>query len=410
MTANVSYVWDPQGGTDTRSIKLRVTWNRDHRYFSIPSKTKMTREEFEQQRKKDVKEAIRIAEGAKHKALEICDELGNNFTFLEFKLRYNNIVKGRNLPLISSQHTVQNLFEEYIRAHALKPNTVIMYKGAIHHVQRMRPNALITDVTPNFISKMVEEMNAHELKRAGKNMSVNTIGMHLRGLKAMFQFAVNRGYIETNPVHGYKIPHAQRQKRALQEDEWNAFKAYTPQEGTNEEFAHDMAMLTFAMCGANMADILRLKNCNIHSDRIHIIRQKTEKVDTEIILPMNAEAMRIMTKYGSINPSAPNAYVLPFYKGAVTEELRNMRRDAVLKKVNAGLRSICTKIGIEPFTTYNMRHTFALMGTQNGNIEIATMSRLLGHTTVATTTIYLSGMTNKSLKKADDFITQMISR
>lgn len=116
MTANVSYVWDPQGGTDTRSIKLRVTWNRDHRYFSIPSKTKMTREEFEQQRKKDVKEAIRIAEGAKHKALEICDELGNNFTFLEFKLRYNNIVKGRNLPLISSQHTVQNLFEEFIRA------------------------------------------------------------------------------------------------------------------------------------------------------------------------------------------------------------------------------------------------------------------------------------------------------
>ena len=409
MIANVSYVWDPQGGTDTRSIKLRVTWNRDHRYFSIPSKTKMTKEEFEQQRKKDVKEAIRIAEGAKHKALEICDELGNNFTFLEFKLRYNNIVKGRNLPIASSQHTVQNLFEEFIHTRTLKPNTIIIYKAAIHHVLRVRPNALITDVTPTFITEMIKEMKADEFNRSGKEMSINTIGIHLRSLKAIFQLAVDRRYIDTNPVHGIKIPHAQRQRRALREDEWNAFKAYSPIEGTNEEFAYDMAMLTFAMCGANMADILRLKNCNIHSDRIHLIRQKTEKVDTEIILPMNAEAMRIMAKYGSINPETPNAYVLPFYRGAVTEELRNMRRDAVLKKVNAGLRSICNEIGIEPFTTYNMRHTFAIMGTQNGNIGLSTMSRLLGHTTTATTDIYLSGITTTSLNKTGDFITRMLA-
>ena len=58
------------------------------------------------------------------------------------------------------------------------------------------------------------------------------------------------------------------------------------------------------------------------------------------------------------------------------------------KRINKYLGEICTNIGIEPITTYWARHTVATK-LFNAGITAEVISKLLGHSSLKTTDLYL---------------------
>ena len=69
------------------------------------------------------------------------------------------------------------------------------------------------------------------------------------------------------------------------------------------------------------------------------------------------------------------------------------------EKVNLYLKEIAIVIGIKKNLTFHMaRHTFATTVTLSNGVPIETVSKLLGHTKVATTQIYARVLEEKLSK------------
>lgn len=407
--ASVKIVLDPQSSDPQRTLKLRIVFNRRTYLRAIDTKLKMTESEFENATKKEVKVALKKAQLAKTTAESICEELGENFTNQEFGYRYKKAIFGKEIRK-ESAHTLNKVFEMYCEEHTLSQNTLVNYTSAVKWVEKFRTNCLISEISPGFIGALRTYMQKQNHLHRGKDMSISSVNMYFRGLKAICKYAMDKEIIKSNPFTGQSLESGDRPKTALTKEEWDAFARYNPQAGTNEEFAHDMAILDFCLGGPNMTDILGFTNENIKAGSITYIRQKSKdrgkpQVVTVSLTPF---ALSILEKYGHIEKSTPNTYVLPYYMGTKSDKEKNFRRDGVLKKINGGIRSICNKIGISPFTTYNIRHTYAIYARDLGGLDEAQIQQILGHKNIATTQRYLKGITAPLMAAHTKFVDSMM--
>jgi len=405
--AQCKIVLDPKEPKPQKFIKLRVSFEREWRTFSIPSKEKFTKEDFEKGSTKRVKEVLNIAENAKYQAQRICEDLGGGFTFTEFKLRYQQLVFGKeyssgSLPLSD----LDAFFDAYVQKKSIKPSTQVSYKSAIAWIKRFDPNATIQSLTSTFIVALKEYIISTILRETGKEPSINTIGIYLRAIKALCKEAEKQNLLKEQPFVDIRITHAPRLKRAIPVEDWAKFTHYEPK-NAKLEFAHNFAILTFALCGANLTDILSLKNKNISNDGVCFVRQKTERVDTKICVPFLRVTRNIFKKYGSLSKKRPDDYIFPFYAN-LSEKQQNAKRNDILKKINEGIAIICKELSIEKFTTYNIRHTFAILARDNGEFSAEQLMMFLGHKNITTTQHYLKSISTPLVNKMTDWINNMI--
>lgn len=406
--AQVNLVWFPNK-KQTRilsSIKIRVTFQRQNRIYTTRSKQLLSKAEFENPRLKKTKEAFAIAEEDYKVACSICEQLGASFTFPQFKILYDQKVYGKHI--VSNKVSFDLLLEEYNREKQCKPNTIESYRTAINWIKKYNPELTIQDTTNEILRSFESYLKNQYRNKYDKDISSNTLGMYMRGLRALFNFAIEKGIITTNPTSKIKIIQTERSKRAVELNDWQKFRSYSPQTDLTH-FAYDFTMLSFAMCGANIADILSLKNRSIINEQIHFTRKKTERVDTNIGVPFTDDVKEILKKYGVINSKKPDAYILPFYRENMTEAQQASKRSDVIKRINKGIRIICREIDIEPFTTYNIRHTFAANAAEH-EISAEQLMLLLGHKNLKTTQTYLKSITNSLMLKTKDYISSMLNK
>ncbi len=393
-------------GKTLSKIKVRVVFNRKNRVYVTRASELLTKDEFEQNRLKKAREARAIAEKDLAVAKSICDELGKNFSFNQFKVLYDERVNGKMVQ--AEEVTFDTLIAAYSERRKCKPNTIDSYRTAANWILRYNPQLTVKDMTPEIVGKVCEYIKKQHKSKFNKEISPNTMGMYIRGLKALYNFAIEQGVVHGTPLQGIKTTHADRRKTALKSDDWDKFKSYSPSSPLTE-FAYDFARLSFALCGANFADILALKNRSIANGQVHFVRTKTERVDTNVCLPLIPEAITIFKKYGAINPKKPDAYILPYYSNAQTERQKDFKRKDFLKRVNKGLKLICEEIGIEKFTTYNIRHTFAIFALDK-HTPIEHIKLLLGHTSITTTQTYLKSVTSNLMENTYDFLSTMLKK
>ena len=403
--AQVLLVWSPSKGQEQSSIKLRVTYQRQPRVYATRSKELLTKEEFNNRKLKKTKEAFAGANVDLTIAREVCGKLGSDFTFAKFKILFDEQAKGKIVT--TNKVTFDELLSAYQQKKECKPNTLESYRCAINWIKSYNSQLTVPDITYEIIEGLVTYISKKYKEKWNKEISPNTIGMYLRGIKALLNYACEQGVIEQNPMKKIKIKHATRDKRALKGDDWARFLHYVPHSNVTI-FAHDFVRLSFAMCGANLVDILSLQNRSINDGQIHFTRTKTERVDTNVGIPLSNDVKNILQKYGVINANKPNAYILPYYTMGMSEQQKAHKRSDILKRINLGIKIICNDIGIEPFTTYRVRHTFAANAAEY-NIPAEQLMKLLGHKNLTTTQTYINSVTDKLMRKAEDYITAMLS-
>jgi integrase len=402
--AQVSFIWSPSKGRELSSIKLRVTYKRQPRVYATRSKELLTKEEFSNRKLKKTKEAFAMADADFTIANEVCEKLGSDFTFAKFKILFDEQAKGKIIT--TDKVTFDELLSAYQEKKQCKPNTLESYRCAINWIKMYNSQLAVSDITPEIIDGLVGYITKKYKRKFNKTISPNTLGMYLRGLKALFNYAQEQGIINENPMKKIKIKHAARSKRSLRDEDWKKFLSYKPQSDITM-FAHDFVRLSFSMCGANIVDILALQNRSIAGGQIHFTRTKTERVDTNVGIPLSGTTIEILQKYGVINSRKPNAYILPYYQG-MTEQQKAHKRSDILKRINLGIKIICRDIGIEPFTTYRVRHTFAAHAIEH-DIHAEQLMLLLGHKNLTTTQTYINSITDKLMNKAEDYITSMLT-
>lgn len=405
--ATVKLVLKTTKNNTPQLLQLRVTYQRQPRYFAVPCDIKITAEQFSNDRLKVTKDVKMIAQPAVDAANDIVGRLGMDFTFDEFRRQYNARVFGEK-----QDHTLFSAVAmDYFNSQPLTGKTRKLYGTAINWVVKYRDTKII-NVTPDYVEGLITYIRESHSAEFGTDLSENTLRIYMRTYRAVYNFAIEKEIVNNrNPfshIKGQPLGSVRREKGALTTKELRAFLDY-PATSSAEKLGQDFFRLSLLLCGINLGDLLRLRNRNIDDGtEIHFVRQKTKKTGLVTTLPLTNLARDLLDSYGCVNPDRPDDYILPCLAGATSETMADNRIHAFIRKVNKGIASICARLGLRKITTYTARHTYASFAQSNG-MTAEMIQKFLGHTSSRTTEVYLGSLTD-SVKEMNRKILETIEK
>ena len=262
-------------------------------------------------------------------------------------------------------------FLSHVRVH-VKPSTAKRYVQIIKHLSDFLdiledPPIKLSQVTPPIIEQ-------YKLHRLGF-VKPQTVNYELTCLHHFFRYAVEMKYIQSNPTQEIKKIRKPQRK--------------APRFLTREEITK---LLTRA--SPNLNNIIRfLLNTGLrwgelrslewndidwNEKVIHIrIKEDWSPKGGERKIPMNDAALSILK---GIMPGSTQKHLGWVFTTKTGSQVRQQGTWSAFKLA-------CRRAGIENATLHSLRHTFASHLVMAG-VDLATVSKLLGHKDISTTMIY----------------------
>lgn len=191
--------------------------------------------------------------------------------------------------------------------------------------------------------------------------SVNGRNIHMRNIRAVFNYALRCGLTTNYPFRRFTIKSEETSKRSLTLEQLQTLLRMEFKD-TRAEY-RDMFILSFLLIGINFTDLVNLRDENVVNGRIQYQRAKTHKAYSILFLP---EAQAIIDRYKG------DGWLL---------NVRNRYKDThdYLKNLNAGLKRIKPEPPYNELSTYWARHTWATLAYNELHASIDTISASLGH-------------------------------
>lgn len=187
-------------------------------------------------------------------------------------------------------------------------------------------------------------------------------------------------WIEKNPFRNFTPKFDRVERDFLTEAELTKIKE--KDFGKRLEQVRDIFIFS-CYTGLSFIDVANLseENIIIGMDGEKWISTHRQKTFNKVFLPLLPQAEAILEKYKD-NPQAQ-------HRGVLLPAASNQKTNAYLKEI-ADLCEIKKKL-----TFHIARHTFATTVTLTNGVPIETVSKMLGHTKLATTQIYAKVVENK---------------
>lgn len=282
-----------------------------------------------------------------------------DMTLLSYYDLYVNEI--RELP----QQYGEGVIEHYIKTRRHLQNYLIS-KGWEH--------LTLIELSRNFIVGFEHYLLSTPNPQRGVPMNGNTATTYLRKLKAVVNNALKKEILTRNPFANYTMRNFRKTTRVyLTNEELDAIKKNEFGGNLSLQKARDFFLFS-VYTGLRHSDTFNLKANNIRIDRDGVkwlsISQKKTKEPLEV--PMLDQAVQLYDKYEEYRKET--GYVLP--------RLCN-------QKINLYLKIIAELSGIDKVVSHHVaRHTFATTITLQRGVEIKTVSKLMGQTSIASTEVY----------------------
>lgn len=248
----------------------------------------------------------------------------------------------------------------------------------------------ISDIDTEFVKGYINWLQfGYTIKRT-KNRGVQNEGNHLSPKSALkkytcFRFVLNEaernGIITTNPcklvpsTDKIKVPESTRAFLTI--DELKRLEATpTASEETKRVY------LFMCYCGLRISDVKALRWADLNTDgETYTITIRQQKTQAPLYLPLSDKARELLPQRAE---NAPNGLIFA-----------NMPTEPAM---NRALKTWVKRAGIEKnITLHTARHTFATSLLTKG-ADLYTVSKLLGHSEVATTQIYAKIIDEKKVE------------
>jgi site-specific recombinase XerD len=206
-------------------------------------------------------------------------------------------------------------------------------------------------------------------------------------LTVFFRYCIKKGLMEKNYMESIELPRLPKRlpKRISKQDALRLLEiAYNyPYPYTFLRFRNQALFATFLYCGLRKSELLGLKLNDVDLENLTMmIRQG--KGDKDRIIPISFTLAQILKKYlldrKRLKKTCPE-----FFASLNTNYGLTVNG---LKHLNVKMRK-ASKIY---FTWHMLRHTFATLMIEGG-CDIFSLSKMMGHSDIKTTTIYLSAST-----------------
>lgn len=220
--------------------------------------------------------------------------------------------------------------------------------------------------------------------RTERKWSVNTYLVYRNTLMVFFQWCIKLGYMENNPVAEIEIPKLEKRlpSKLTKQDAFRLLEIVNnyPYDYRFLRFRNHAVFSMFVFAGLRKQELLNLKCVDIDVQNLTIfIRQG--KGNKDRIIPISFTLAQTLKKYiderNRLNRTCPEFFV---------SLNRNFGYSA------AGLKHLVKQMnkasGIK-FNVHKLRHTFATLMLEGG-CDIYSLSKMMGHSDIKTTAIYLS--------------------
>ena len=277
------------------------------------------------------------------------------------------------------------------KARKLSDKTISNYQKQLRYLLRY--------LEAEFQVNQVEEVRSFHIKQFlvsmdDKGRKARYINDLLKVFKTFFNYMKKEGYIEEHPtasIHNMKQPKV----KIITFSEEEIRKMLNYYQGRNFLNIRNRTMIAlFFDTGMRLTEVITLRPEQIREDSI-IVHGKGNK---ERLVPVSAYLAKALMQYRMVREAyfetkLPERYLF------VSKNGRKSTQEAitkVLKKAAADVGVNCN-VRVSPHTC---RHTFAHLQLKNG-LDLYSLSRLMGHESVAITQRYLEGIKDDQvLRKA----------
>lgn len=279
-----------------------------------------------------------------------------------------------------------------------RSGTAGLYLSGLYSLRRFLRGQKITfrELTYCFLTDYI-----HFLRMRG--ISENTVNMYIRNLWAVYNKAQKQGINMgcESPFRELKLQTQETAKRALCKHDIARIVSVDLSSEPLLDRARDLFMFSFYARGMPFVDIVFLKHDSIINGIIYYERNKTgQRMQVRVIPPLAA----LIEKYRSSYP-----YVLP-YITSFSDRTSYMQYRYALGNVNRLLKRLGRRLHLPlVLTTYVARHSWATIAKEEG-FSIASISEGLGHTSEATTQIYLQSFNSEVIDKINEQVVASIGR
>jgi integrase/recombinase XerD len=285
-------------------VALRITFNRKAKYYILKGEGKTLSCQAKKWntdlgRYNRNKELNYFLDQYELRALEVLRELETvDFTFVAFENKYFKRYE-RQKVITYIDHLIEKLtFERRL-------GSASSYQDTRNRIREFKPAIYFQDLDYRFLERFEKYLLA-------KGNSVNSIGIYMRTLRAIFNKAIADELVKDNlyPFGKYKIKSGNTSKRALTKDEMVKIIRYRAKKGSRKWNSLNLFTFSYLCRGMNLKDMALLTwKKNIIGDKIVYVRAKTANTRKTLdpnIIKIEPEIEKILNQY-----SKRNDYVFP---------------------------------------------------------------------------------------------------
>lgn len=220
--------------------------------------------------------------------------------------------------------------------------------------------------------------------RLERQWSADTFLNNYKGIKSFLKWCTKRGYLSTNPIELIERPKLEKKlpKRISKQDAIKLLDYSFHQQNFYrfQRFRDRAVFAVMIYAGLRSKEVLGLKMNDVDLEN-NMISVNNGKGGKDRVVPICSNLKNILTEFKKDRERLKKQDIQFFCR------LRGQGPFTVngLKKVVERLRER-SKVNFSP---HKLRHTFATMMLEGG-CDIFTLSKMLGHSDIKTTTIYLS--------------------
>ena len=237
----------------------------------------------------------------------------------------------------------------------------------------------------------LREFDAHMAQRSP---AANARSIHLRNIRAVFNYAIDEEATDLYPFRKFKIHSQPTMKRSLTADDIHTI-ATMPLLPWQEEY-RDLFMLTFYLIGINIVDLFKLTHENVHNGRIVYTRSKTKKLYSIKIEP---EAQEILERHKGKEHLLDTADRYKTHTDFTSRFNKALKTFGTWEIDTTHKQKVSYKPHWDFLSSYWARHSWATIAYNDCDIPVDIISQALGHSIGnKVTMVYI----NTDSKKVDE--------
>lgn len=267
-------------------------------------------------------------------------------------------------------------YQKFIRG--FSPATIQRYKSAIHLFTNSEGVETLDQVSEQQFQRFMM------CGRTERHWTANSYITYHKSFAVFFRWCVTEGYMEENPADGMEMPKMDKKlpPKLTRQEATRILEtaANMPYPYKFLRWRNHAIFAMFLYAGLRKQELLSLMlmDVDVTNRSIFIRRGKGSKDRVVPICGSLAESLeRYLVERRRLNKTCPEFFA-------------SLNRNVGF--TNTGMKRLIEKMnqasGI-PFSAHKLRHSFATMMLEGG-CDIYSLSRMMGHSDIKTTTIYLA--------------------